>query len=142
MSERASRPEHERHRDEHEVRRTITINKPIDQVRQFWASHGGTPDNEHVRFVAAPGDRGTEVHLSRAYSSPGPIGQVIAVFRHTHPDQRLRDELGAFKAILETGDIVLSDAWVNGPHEKHPSQPDAGASAASAHRNNQSEAGA
>ena len=144
MSERAGKHHatRENHHEKHdEFRRTITINRPLDVVQQFWSEHGGTAD-ERVRFIAAPGNRGTEVHLSRTYPSPGPIATVIKVARHTHPDQQLRDELGAFKAILETGDIVLSDAWVNGPNEKHPSQPDANASASKAHQNNLPEANA
>lgn len=145
MSERAARHHgkgEKHHAHEEQFRRTITINRPLSDVREFWTAHGGAPTDEHVRFIAAPGNRGTEIHLSRTYPSPGPVAQVIKVFRHTHPDQLLRDELGAFKAILETGDIVLSDAWVNGPNEKHPSQPDANASATSAHRKNAPEANA
>jgi hypothetical protein len=28
------------------------------------------------------------------------------------------------KQILETGDVVVSDAWINGPHKPHPAQPE------------------
>lgn len=130
-----SEQQHEHRHKQDAIRRTITINKPVEVVSAFWRKHGGT-EADQVRFVAAPGNRGTEVHLSKAYASPGPVANVIKVFRHDHPDQVLHDELAALKAIIETGDIMLSDAWVVGPNKKHPAQPDAGATSASAHANN------
>jgi uncharacterized membrane protein len=108
------------------IRRAVTINRPPDEVAAFWrqlASNGEGLD-EHVRFVAAPGGRGTEVHLLRTYDKPGPIAAVIAKLRHRDPEQLVFDELLALKQIIETGDIVVSDAWLNGPTAPHPAQPE------------------
>jgi len=59
---------------------------------------------------------------------------VATLWRRYAQDAPGDDELFAFKQILETGDIVLSDAWVNGASSRHPAQPDAQASqAATAH---------
>jgi uncharacterized membrane protein len=108
------------------VRRAITIRKSPEEVAAFWRESGGDEavEDETVRFVPAPGGRGTEVHLDRAYKRPGRIAKVIQTFRHENPDQQVFDELFALKQILETGDIVVSDAWLNGPHAPHAAHPD------------------
>ncbi len=109
------------------VRRAITIRRSPEEVAAFWRDMGGDEDalDESVRFVPAPGGRGTEVHIDRTYKSPGRIAKVIATFKHDSPAQHEFDELFALKQILETGDIVVSDAWLNGPGKMHPAQPDA-----------------
>jgi uncharacterized membrane protein len=109
------------------VRRAITIRRSPDEVAAFWRQMGGDDEalGESVRFVPAPGGRGTEVHLDRTYKSPGRIAKVIATFKHDSPAQHEFDELFALKQILETGDTVVSDAWLNGPGKMHPAQPDA-----------------
>lgn len=118
------------------VRRAITINRSPEDVASFWRRHAqdAPGDDALVRFIPAPGGRGTEVHLERSYTRPGRIASVIAAFRHELPDQKLFDELFALKQILETGDIVLSDAWVNGASSRHPAQPDPQASQAATAR--------
>jgi uncharacterized membrane protein len=107
------------------TRRAITINRPPSEVAAFWREYGGedAPGNQNVRFVPAPGNRGTEVHLERAYERPGLIASVIATFKHDNPSQREFDELFALKQILETGDTVTSDAWANGSSRPRPAQP-------------------
>lgn len=112
--------------DTKQVRRAITINRPPSEVAAFWQTHAGDDDAlmECVTFVPAPGNRGTEVHLSRTYEKPGAIASVLAKFRHDDPDQLMTDELSVLKQILETGDVLISDAWINGPHKTHPAQPE------------------
>jgi hypothetical protein len=107
------------------IRRTITINRSPDEVESFWRQHASVDPalDEHIRFVPAPGGRGTEVHLLRTYEKPGPIASVLAKVRHTDPDQLAFDELFSLKQIIETGDVVVSDAWLNGPHAPRPAQP-------------------
>jgi uncharacterized membrane protein len=117
----------ESEQDVKHVRRAITIRKSPEEVAQFWRTHGGDEAvlDESVRFVPAPGGRGTEVHVDRAYKSPGRIATVIKLAKHDAPSQNVFDELFALKQILETGDTVMSDAWQNGPGKPHPAQPDA-----------------
>jgi hypothetical protein len=108
------------------TRRAITIGRSPEDVAAFWREHGGDdPESltEQVRFVRAPGDRGTEIHLARTYERPGPIAKVVATFKHDNPSQREFDELFALKQILETGDTVTSDAWANGSAKPRPAQP-------------------
>jgi len=107
------------------TRRAITINRPPSEVEAFWRQYGGdeAARDETVRFIPAPGNRGTEVHLTRAYERPGRIASVIATFKHDNPSQREFDELFALKQILETGDTVTSDAWANNSAKPRPAQP-------------------
>jgi len=109
------------------VRRAITINRSPDDVAAFWLEHAGADavHDEMIRFIPAPGGRGTEVHLTREYQSPGRVASALAIFRHDHPTQQAFDELFALKQVLETGDIVRSDAWANDSGERHSAQPDA-----------------
>ena len=107
------------------TRRAITINRPPEEVAAFWRQFGGdeAARDETVTFIPAPGNRGTEVHLERAYKRPGRIASVIATFKHDNPSQREFDELYALKQILETGDTVTSDAWANNSAKPRPAQP-------------------
>jgi len=108
------------------VRRAITINRSPEDVAAFWREHASNDKalSETVRFVPAPGGRGTEIHLEQAYEKPGAIASIIGKLRHDDPAQYTFDELFALKQILETGDVVISDAWINGPHKPHPAQPE------------------
>ena len=116
---------HRKANDVEFTRRAITINRPPSEVAAFWRKYGGdeAAGNQSVRFVPAPGNRGTEVHLERTYERPGLIASVIATFKHENPSQREFDELFALKQILETGDTVTSDAWANRSSKPRPAQP-------------------
>jgi hypothetical protein len=107
------------------IRRAITINRTPDEVAAFWRQQTSEDAalDEHVRFVPAPGGRGTEVHLLRTYKKPGPIASILAKISHRDPEQVVFDELLALKQIIETGDVVVSDAWLNGPNAPRPAQP-------------------
>jgi hypothetical protein len=108
------------------IRRAITIRRSPDEVAAFWREHATETDAlaEQVRFVPASGGRGTEVHLERTYEKPGKIAEIIGKIRHDDPAQYAFDELFALKQILETGDVVISDAWLNGPHKPHAARPE------------------
>jgi uncharacterized membrane protein len=93
--------------------------------RIAWRSvEGADVDNQGmVSFHRAPGDRGTEVRVELTYHAPGGRKAVnlARLFRRA-PDQQLRDELRAMKQVLETGDVVVSDAsLVSGSRPARPS---------------------
>lgn len=75
-----------------------------------------------VEFVVAPGGRGTEVHAELRFDPPGgPIGARFARLFRDVPGVKLENNLNLFKQILETGEVVRSDASV---HDRpHPAQP-------------------
>lgn len=77
-----------------------------------------------VRFRPAPGGRGTEVHVNIRYYPPGGVitSRLAMLFRE-EPGQQVADDLRAFKQVMETGEVVLSDATVErGPHPAQPTE--------------------
>jgi uncharacterized membrane protein len=76
-----------------------------------------------VRFVRAPGDRGTELRVTIEYDPPfGKLGSKVAMLWREEPGQQIADDLRHFKQVMETGEIVLSDATKQ--RGMHPAQPD------------------
>ena len=76
-----------------------------------------------VRFSPAPGDRGTEVRVTIEYDPPfGKLGSKVAMLFREEPGQQVQDDLRHFKQVMETGEIVLSDATKQ--RGMHPAQPD------------------
>jgi uncharacterized membrane protein len=76
-----------------------------------------------VRFERAPGGRGTEVRIELEYKPPfGKLGSKVAMLWREEPGQQVMDDLRHFKQVMETGEILFSDATKQrGPH---PAQPD------------------
>jgi len=96
-----------------------------------WRSVDGADiDNTGVvRFVPAPGARGTEVHVTLTFDMPGgSLGRAIARYFGEDPSQQLDDDLRRFKQVLETGEVVRSDGAPWGKRARrefpqHPAQP-------------------
>ena len=76
-----------------------------------------------VRFMPAPGDRGTEVRVDLEYKPPlGKLGSKVAMLFREEPGQQVYDDLRHFKQVMEFGEVLVSDATKQrGPH---PAQPD------------------
>lgn len=98
--------------------------------RIAWRSlPGGDVENDgSVRFVPAPGGRGTEVHVDLRYDPPGgTLGSWFARLFGENPDQQVYDDLRAFKQVMEIGEVVRSDGTAGGGrYPQHPAQPVAG----------------
>jgi uncharacterized membrane protein len=99
--------------------------------RIAWRSLGRGPvrTEGEVRFVEAPGGRGTEVHVAMRYDLPaGRLGQAFARYFGQDPHQQLDDDLRRFKQVLETGEVIRSDGAPWGKRARHefpqrPAQP-------------------
>jgi uncharacterized membrane protein len=78
-----------------------------------------------VRFVPAPGGRGTEIHVELRYAAPGGrVGQAIATLLGREPGQQARSDLRRLEQVLETGGVVRSDASIHPrPHAARPPSP-------------------
>lgn len=64
------------------------------------------PNSGSVRFVAAPGDRGTEVHVVLDYIPPaGRVGWLVAKLFGEEPKQQVQEDLRRFKQVMETGEV-------------------------------------
>ena len=71
--------------------KTLTINKPADEVRRAWVEISG--DESALHMAPAPGGRGTEVTLERANATKGDV----------------TDELRRFKQLVEAGEAASAD---------------------------------
>ncbi|MBD0315223.1 MAG: SRPBCC family protein [Nitrospiraceae bacterium] len=77
-----------------------------------------------VRFRSAPAQRGTEVTVTFDYVPPaGRLGSAVATLFGVEPAQQVYEGLRAFKQIMETGEILRSDASIH--RGMHPAQPPA-----------------
>jgi uncharacterized membrane protein len=96
-----------------------------------WRSLQGAdvPNSGSVRFTPAPGGRGTEVRVELNYSPPaGKVGVTVAKLFGEEPGQQLRDDLRRFKQVVETGEVVRSEATPEGTSSRRllrqrPAQP-------------------
>ena len=92
------------------------INEEPDRLIA-WKSLGGSDvDNAgSVRFVEAPGGRGTEVHVVMDYIPPaGRVGSWLAKLFGRDADQLIRSDLRQFKQLMETGEIASVEGQPRG----------------------------
>lgn len=84
--------------------------------RIAWRSLPGAtvPNAGQVTFIAAPGNRGTEVLVEM---------QVAAPLAKTIASSEAKGDLRRLKQVLETGEIMHSDASIHrGPHPAQPTE--------------------
>jgi uncharacterized membrane protein len=161
------------------VVRSIPVNKPVDEVYQFWRNFENFPrfmyhleevrtegdrrshwkakaplgrtvewdaeitedragericwrslpgadvtNSGNVTFRKAPGDRGTYVTIELGYDPPGGVvGATIAKLFGREPAQQVDHDLRRFKAVLETGEVIQSDATAKGWGAARPPSP-------------------
>lgn len=67
-----------------------------------------------VTFRQPPHRQGTEVRVQMEFCPPGGIlGELAAKLFGKDPGQQIKDDLRAFKQVLETGELLESDGTVN-----------------------------
>jgi uncharacterized membrane protein len=100
-----------------------TIEDRTNELISWRSAEGSSVYNAgSVRFMPAPGGRGTEVRVDLAYDPPfGKLGSKVAMLFREQPGQQVMDDLRHFKQVMETGEIVLSDATKQ--RGMHPAQP-------------------
>lgn len=89
-----------------------------------WRSlqHADVSNRGSVRFVPAPGGRGTEVHVELEYEPPGgKLGAIVAKLFGEEPGQQVETDLRRFKQVMEVGEVVHSDSSIHG--RPHPARP-------------------
>jgi uncharacterized membrane protein len=101
-------------------RASITVLRPRGEVERLWhdpelrPAHISSEDAD-VRFVDAPGDRGTEIHVEVRTSPPGgQLGRTVRKLAGREPLAKVKDDLRHFKQRVETGVIARSDASPEG----------------------------
>jgi uncharacterized membrane protein len=126
----------------------VTINRPIDEVYRLWRQLRPIESDQElvedltnarlkwrsrdaeleyvVAFSTAPGGRGTEVFFELRYDVlGGALGATVAKLFGRNPALHVENDLRQFKQILETGEVVHSDASIHrGRHPARPSRAD------------------
>jgi uncharacterized membrane protein len=102
------------------LKAAITVLKAPDEAKRLWQSSQYRPDyiessDAEVRFVPAPGDRGTEIHVTLDKSAPaGKLGEAVQKLLGTEPHAKMMDDLRRFKQHVETGEIARSEGVPEG----------------------------
>jgi hypothetical protein len=92
------------------IRKAVTINKPRAEVESAWDI-----DDYRPTYRDAPGGRGTEVAVEFTYDPPaGDFGVLAGKVTGSDPATQLADALRRWKARVETGEVVRSDATPDG----------------------------
>lgn len=103
----------------------ITEDRPNERID--WRTLPGSDIDVvgSVIFRPAPGNRGTEVVVHLRTSMPaGMVGKTVARIMGIAPSQQLADNLRRFKQVMETGEVIRSDARPSGEtHEGMLMQP-------------------
>jgi uncharacterized membrane protein len=100
----------------------IAIDRPNDVIA--WRSREGSDvrNQGSVQFSRAPGNRGTEVRVELRYEPPaGVLGAAIAKLFGREPGQQVEGDLRRFKQVMETGEVIHSDASIHSG--MHPARP-------------------
>jgi len=105
----------------------VVLDRPGECIA--WRSVEGTttvPNRGVVRFTPAPGQRGTEVQVELKYEPPGgALGASFAKLFGEEPSQQIDGDLRRLKQVLETGEVLQSDASIHrGLHPARPARND------------------
>jgi hypothetical protein len=98
----------------------LTVLGSPEEVRRRWQEDGLRPEyieshDTAVSFEAAPGDRGTEIHVDLEKTGPGgKLGEMLMKLTGKEPLAKVKDDLRRFKAQFETGVIPRSDGSPEG----------------------------
>jgi hypothetical protein len=91
--------------------RTVTINRPVDEVRASIQD----PDSQLGRFAGrleireAPAGRGTEVSITFAQEHRSLVGKAVDLVTGHDPALEVRRELRRLKQLLEAGEIATAE---------------------------------
>jgi uncharacterized membrane protein len=103
---------------------SIVEDRPNEAIVWRSESTADVPNRGTVRFKPAPGNRGTEIHVSLQYEPPGGrLGALVAKLFGEEPAQQVNADLRRLKQVIETGEVVHSDASIH--RGMHPAQPSA-----------------
>jgi uncharacterized membrane protein len=103
----------------------IVHDRPDELISWRSVASSQVQNSGTVRFVAAPGGRGTEVRVQIDYVPPaGTLGVTLARLFGQEPRQQIQADLRKVKQVLETGEVIRSDATLGGTQfMQRPAQP-------------------
>lgn len=103
----------------------IVADRPGERIAWRSLEDARVSNHGSVEFHAAPGGRGTEVHVDIGFDGPlGTVGLAVAKLLGDVPRRQLEADLRRLKQVMETGELVHSDASIHrGPHPARPPEP-------------------
>ncbi len=101
----------------------ITRTVPDESIHWQSEPESDIASSGEVRFVDAPGGRGTYVSLILAYDPPaGKLGRLGAKLLQREPEVQARRDLHRFKQLMETGEVT-SNAAPSARASEKPTEP-------------------
>ena len=94
----------------------IVDDRPNELIRWRTLPGGSLTHSGDVRFVQAPGDRGTEVHVHVRYEPP--IGVALGALMYPFSKEMVAEELRRLKRLLEAGEIPSNDGPSGRPRRR------------------------
>jgi uncharacterized membrane protein len=93
----------------------VTADEPNQRIAWSSVAEAGVQNAGEVRFVPAPGNRGTEVHVRLDYKPPGgKAGAMVAKLFGDEPGQQVGDDLRRLKQMLEAGEVATTAGQPSG----------------------------
>lgn len=100
----------------------IIEDRPGELIAWRSVADADVPNSGRVEFRPGPGGRGTELVVDLSYDPPaGTLGVRLAQIFQTEPGQEISSDLRRLKQVLETGEVVHSDASIHAG--MHPARP-------------------
>ena len=97
----------------------ITVDRPNEMIAWQTIPGSSVDHRGYVKFVPAPGRRGTEVHVALEYQPPGgEAGKLIGNLLGGITEQQIQEQIRNFKNIMEAGEIPTIKGQTSG-REKH-----------------------
>jgi uncharacterized membrane protein len=95
----------------------ITEDQPNEMIARRSLPGADVGNSGRVQFAPAPGDCGSEVRVEMHYSPPGgELGAAVARLLGQEPRQQVQADLRKLTQVLETGEVVRSEATLHGTH--------------------------
>jgi uncharacterized membrane protein len=94
--------------------------RPREEVQRLWRDAEYHPNSidgieAAVWFMDAPGDHGTEIHVTVVKGAPGgKLGEAVTKLLGIEPLAKVKDDLRRFKQRVETGVIARSEGAPEG----------------------------
>lgn len=92
------------------------VNEKANQLIAWRSCEGSDIDHWGVvRFVSAPGGRGTQVRVELEYEPVGgTFGSTVAKLFGEEPGRQIGDDLRRFKQLMETGEVPTTEGQPTG----------------------------
>lgn len=93
----------------------ITVDRPNEMIAWQTLPGAAVEHRGYVKFIPAPGNRGTEVHVAMEYKPPlGEAGKLIGNLLSGITEQQVQEQIRNFKRIMEAGEIATIDGQPSG----------------------------